>query len=239
MKSFTIEVVASSVRSCINAQRGGATRIELCSALATAGITPSNGLLTAVKKNVDLPVFVMIRPREGDFCYDQHEVDVMKMEIESLQKAGADGFVLGMLKSSGEIDHQLTTELVAFCKPYPVTFHRAIDCTPNLPEALEAIIDSGCVRVLTSGGKGTGPEGIEMIVQLEEQSSGRIAIMPGGGIRPDTFHSVLHKSISDYHLSGRLVVESPMPFKLFDMNWAETDEASIRQVVNEAEKFFS
>lgn len=239
MKSFTIEVVASSVRSCINAQQGGASRIELCSALATAGVTPSNGLLMAVKKNIALPVYVMIRPREGDFCYDAREVDTMKLEIECLQKAGSDGFVFGMLQKNGEVNHALTAELVAFCKPYPVTFHRAIDCTPNMSEALEAIIDTGCMRVLTSGGKASGPEGVENIIQLAEQSSGRISIMPGGGISPATFPSMLHKSIIDYHLSGRLAVASPIPFKLFDMNWTETDEASIRDVVKEAEIFFA
>lgn len=239
MHSFTIEVVASSVLSCIRAEAGGAQRIELCSALATAGVTPSSGLLEMVKKNVSLPVYVMIRPREGDFCYDKTEVDVMKSEIENLQKSGADGFVFGVLHPDGRVDTRITTELVNFCKPYPVTFHRAFDCTPFLTESLEAVIDCGCERILTSGGKATGPEGIEHIAELAELAGDRIFIMPGGGIRPDTFPWMLRQHIREYHLSGRLPVHSPMPSQMFDMNWAETDEASIREVVTKAENFFS
>ncbi|MBL0317440.1 MAG: copper homeostasis protein CutC [Flavobacteriales bacterium] len=239
MHSFTIEVVASSVLSCIRAQAGGAGRIELCSALATAGVTPSSGLLESVKKLISVPVYVMIRPREGDFCYDKTEVDVMKSEIENLQKSGADGFVFGVLHADGRVDTKLTSELVNFCKPYPVTFHRAFDCTPFLSEALEAVIESGCERILTSGGKSSGPEGVEHIAELAELAGDRIFIMPGGGIRPDTFPLMLRKNIREYHLSGRLPVQSTMPSTLFDMNWAETDEASIREVVGRAQTFFS
>jgi copper homeostasis protein len=238
MHSFKIEVVASSVLSCMRAEAGGASRIELCSALATAGVTPSSGLLEAVKKNVSLPVYVMIRPREGDFCYDKTEIDVMKREIENLQKSGADGFVFGVLLQNGRVDVPMTSELVKFCHPYPVTFHRAFDCTPFLSEALEAVIESGCERILTSGGKTTGPEGIEHIAELAELALDRIIIMPGGGIRPDTFPQMLRKHIREYHLSGRLPVQSVMPSTLFDMNWAETDETSIREVVQCATEFF-
>ncbi len=238
MNSFTIEVVASSVKSCVNAERGGATRIELCSALATAGVTPSTGLLLAVKKHISLPVYVMIRPREGDFHYDKEEMEVFKYEIENLQKAGADGFVFGILNEDETVNTPLMREMVNFCKPFPVTFHRAIDCTPDIFQALEAIIDSGCERILTSGGKASGPEGVATIIQLAEKAENRIKIMPGGGIRPDTFPLMLHPLIKDYHLSGRLPQISHAKSTLFDMNWAETDEASIRKVVESAAEFF-
>lgn len=238
MNSITIEVVASSVQSCVNAELGGADRIELCSALATAGVTPSSGLLETVKKHISIPVYVMIRPREGDFCYDNTELEVFKREVENLQEAGADGFVFGVLKPNGVVNEQVMRELVAFCHPFPVTFHRAIDCTPDMMEALEAIIDCGCSRILTSGGKASGLEGIEQIEMLAEKAANRIIIMPGGGIRPDTFPSMLRKSIHEYHLSGRLPIQSPMPSTLFDMNWAETDEASIAQVVELARSYF-
>jgi copper homeostasis protein len=239
MNSIKIEVVASSVHSCIEAEKGGAARIELCSALATAGVTPSNGLLVAVKTHISLPVYVMIRPREGDFCYDSLEVETMKREIDGLQSSGADGFVFGVLNANGTVNETLLCELVEYCKPYPVTFHRAIDCTPDLLQALETIIDCGCERVLTSGGKPTGPEGIEMISQLADLAGERISIMPGGGIRPETFQSMLRKNIHEYHLSGRLPIKSQAPSTLFDMNWAETDEASIRSVVDMAAHFFA
>lgn len=239
MKKFTIEVVASSVLSCINAEKGGANRIELCSALATAGVTPSNGMLIAVKENISIPVFVMIRPREGDFCYDKREIETFKREIDSLQKAGADGFVFGLLLPNGHVDVKSTRELVDFCKPYPVTFHRAVDCTPNPVNAIEDIVLTGCERVLTSGGAATGPEGRDNIMAMNEKANGRISVMPGGGIRPDTFPIMLHDTIHEYHLSGRKPVISESSVRLFDMDWAETDELSISEVVAKAEMFFS
>ncbi|MFM7726141.1 MAG: copper homeostasis protein CutC, partial [Flavobacteriales bacterium] len=126
---YLIEVVASTVHSCVEAQLGGAGRIELCSALAAAGITPSSGLLEVVKRHVAIPIFVMIRPREGDFIYDASEIEVMKREIDLLGASGADGFVFGCLKSDSTIDTAITSDLVKHCGSIPVTFHRAIDCT--------------------------------------------------------------------------------------------------------------
>jgi len=238
MSSFTIEVVASSVRSCISAEQGGAGRIELCAALATAGVTPSSGLLEAVKSAVSIPVFVMIRPREGNFCYERHELDVMKREIELLKTSGADGFVLGVLHEDGAVNWKNTRMLLDLCKPLPVTFHRAVDCTPDLQEAMEIIIDCGCTRILTSGGKSTGLEGIENIHSMAAKAKGRISIMPGGGIRPEIFSRILHHDIHEYHMSGRLPVVSSMRSDLFEMDWAETSEASVRKVVEEASAFF-
>lgn len=239
MSIFTIEVVASSVMSCVNAQQGGAGRIELCSALATAGVTPSSGMLELVKQNISIPVYVMIRPREGDFVYDNKEVEVFKREIELLQKSGADGFVFGLLKPDGQIDIALTTALVKFCHPYPVTFHRAIDCTPDPVRAVGDVIETGCTRILTSGGAATGPEGIDTILAMNEYAQGKISIMPGGGIRPETFGQMLNKGIREYHLSGRVAMPSQTQTNLFDMSRAETSEASIAQVVKSAGEFFS
>jgi copper homeostasis protein len=238
MNSFTIEVVATSVQSCINAQAGGARRIELCSALSTAGVTPSSGLIQICKRYVTIPIYVMIRPREGDFCYSRNELEVMKQDIENCKIMGADGIVLGVLHEDGTVNDAVTRKLVDMCKPLPVTFHRAMDITPNIKDALEAIIDSGCERVLTSGGAATGPEGIKQIIALNEQAQGRISIMPGGGIRPDTFEQMLNLGITDYHLSGRQPKKGSMPTTLFDMDWAETDPDSIKKVVKRAKEFF-
>ncbi len=238
MKSFTIEVVATSVQSCINAQAGGARRIELCSALATAGVTPSSGLIQLVKNYVTIPIYVMIRPREGDFCYSRPELEVMKQDIENCKVMGADGIVFGILHEDGRVNETVTSKLVELCNPLPVTFHRAIDITPNMMDALETIIDCGCERILTSGGKTTGPEGIANIIALNEKAAGRIFIMPGGGIRPDTFEVMLNEGITDYHLSGRIPKKGTLPTTLFDMDWAETDEDAIRSVVKRAKEFF-
>lgn len=231
---YVIEVVVSSVRSSENAERGGATRLELCSALSAAGVTPSEGLLRTVKARVRIPVFVMIRPREGDFCYDGGELDVMRAEIDAIAAAGADGFVFGVSKRDGQVDVERTHELVKRCHGLPVVFHRAIDIAPDPFEALDAIVDAGCVRVMTSGGAHTAPEGIERIVAMHEYAGGRVTVMPGGAIRADTFHEVLRPELLEYHLSGRTPIRSPLASRLFDLDWAETDEDNIRSVVEAA-----
>lgn len=227
---YLIEVVASTVHSCVEAEKGGAGRIELCSALGAAGITPSSGLLEVVKRHISIPVYVMIRPREGDFTYSKDEVEVMKREIDLLGSSGADGFVFGALTGDGLIDTALTRELVAHCGKIPVTFHRAIDCTPNLIEAVDQIASCGCERILTSGGKKSGPEGKETILAMYEASQGKIRIMPGGGIKPDTFEHIYDPQLREYHLSGRVPRTSSMSSTLFDLDWSETARESIATV---------
>lgn len=232
MKSdVIIEVVASTVQSCIEAQAGGASRIELCSALGVAGITPSSGLLEVVKRHVRIPIYVMIRPREGNFTYSHSEVEVMMREIDLLGASGADGFVFGALQDDSTVDIALTKALVKHCSGAPVTFHRAIDCTPNIFNAIEEIASCGCERILTSGGKSTSAEGIETILMMVEKSQNSIFIMPGGGIRLDNFASIYHPSITEYHLSGRSLQQSSMQSDLFEMDWSETTREAIARVV--------
>ncbi len=236
MSNYIVEVVTGSVYSSIQAEKGGAGRIELCSALAMAGVSPNTAMLEAIKQQVSIPVFVMVRPREGDFTYSAIEFDIMKKEIEQAKRSGADGFVFGILNKDGSVNLSQTKELVDYCAPYPVTFHRAFDCTPDLDEALETVIESGCTRILTSGGKASIIEGIDNLKRLNEKANGRITIMPGGGIRPDTFHQVFDKDIKEYHLSGRVAIKSDMYPTLFEMDYAETDEKNIREVVSYIEK---
>ncbi|MFM7815152.1 MAG: copper homeostasis protein CutC, partial [Flavobacteriales bacterium] len=188
---FIIEVVASTLDSCMAAERGGAGRIELCAALATAGVTPSTGLLQHIKAHVQIPVFVMIRPREGDFCYTPKELDLMFLEMDNLLEAGADGFVFGALLSDGRIDSATTKQLVNRAQGKDCTFHRAIDCSSNPVDGVRAVADTGCSRILTSGGASSGPEGMSTILRMVEAAHGKLDIMPGGGIRVDTFKQVL------------------------------------------------
>jgi copper homeostasis protein len=228
---YLIEVVASTVHSCLEAELGGAGRIELCSALGAAGITPSSGLLEVVKRHVAIPIYVMIRPREGDFTYSKDEVEVMKREIDLLGASGADGFVFGCLRADSTIDVELTRELVSHCGQIPVTFHRAIDCTPNLIQAVSEIAECGCERILTSGGKSAGPDGRDTILAMHAAANHRIRIMPGGGIKPETFERIYHPDIAEYHLSGRSPKLSTTPSTLFEMDWAETTREAIARVV--------
>ncbi|MDE3200881.1 MAG: copper homeostasis protein CutC [Acidobacteriota bacterium] len=180
-----LEICVDSIESAIAAQRGGAQRIELCSALSEGGITPSTGLIALVRKKLRIGINVMIRPRGGDFCYSALEFDLMQQEIELARAAGANGIVLGILKADGTVDVNRTRKLVKLAAPLPVTFHRAIDVTRNLPAALEAIIDTGVVRVLTSGGAQNVIAGMKMIAKLVAFGGGRISIMPGSGVRPE------------------------------------------------------
>jgi copper homeostasis protein len=235
---FLIEVVASTVQSCIAAEQGGAKRIELCTALATAGLTPGPALLRAVKRAVRIPVVVMIRPREGDFCYTREEMELMKSEIDDLGEAGADGFVFGLLTPDSTIDESKTRELVKHCGKIPAIFHRAIDCTPHILESLECVKQTGCVRVLSSGGATNGAEGIETLIRMHHAAQGILTIMPGGGLRPESFEKVLREELREYHLSGRLPYPAAHAGNLFDFQRQETDREQILLVHKKCEDFF-
>eukprot|EP00069_Balaena_mysticetus_P022136 bmy_14138T0 len=175
---FLMEVCVDSVESAVNAERGGADRIELCSGLVEGGTTPSMGVLQVVKQYVQIPVFVMIRPRGGDFLYSDREVEVMKADIRLAKLYGADGLVFGALTEDGHIDKELCMSLVAICRPLPVTFHRAFDMVHDPMAALETLLTLGFERVLTSGCDSSALEGLPLIKRLIDQAKGRIVVMP-------------------------------------------------------------
>lgn len=209
-----MEVCVDSVDSAVNACRGGAKRIELCASLAEGGTTPSVGMLRVVKSLAKkVPVFVMIRPRPGDFLYSEYEMDVMKIDLKILKENGADGFVFGVLQKDGSIDKERCQELVDQSRPLPVTFHRAIDVTQNILQSLEDVISLGCERVLTSGGEATALEGTPTIRKMVEQSAGRIIIVPGGGITERNLRRILDETGAlEFHASARSSLQSPMQF---------------------------
>ncbi len=182
---ITVEICACSIQDALAASKGGADRIELCSAAFFGGLTPSVGTLKACKAGQPLPVMAMVRPREGGFCYDKHEKDVMLRDAESLLSAGADGLVFGALTPGGAIDLPFIRQLAAIAAGRQTVFHRAFDLAPLLwKENLDALIEAGITRVLTSGFAATAPEGREAVRRMAEYANKRIEILPGSGLRP-------------------------------------------------------
>ena len=209
-----LEICVDSVESAVAAERGGAQRVELCSDLLEGGITPSPGLLERVHKRVGIDLFVMIRPRGGDFCYTPEELDIMKADIEHVKQLGADGVVLGVLDADGYVDVDRTREFVEHAKPLPVTFHRAVDVSADLGDSFEKIIASGAQRVLTSGGKRRAADSTREISQAIQQTSGRLIVMVGGGLNPENIGAVAEETgAAEYHASLNTGLPSPVRFR--------------------------
>jgi copper homeostasis protein len=207
VKSRLLEIAVDTVEAAMAAERGGADRVELCGDLSVGGVTPDAALLRAVRKQIYIPVFVMIRPRAGDFVYSAAEFEEMKASIVTAKGLGADGLVLGILKRDKSVDIQRTGELVSLGKPLPVTFHRAFDETGDLSRALDDVVQTGAERILTSGGAPSALEGAENIASIVDAVAERITIMPGAGINADNILQVAAVTrVREFHsgLSGAL-----------------------------------
>ena len=209
-----LEIAVFSLESAIAAFNAGANRIELCSAPAEGGLTPSAATMRLARKYIKIPIHVMIRPREGDFCYSAIEFEAMLLDIVAAKMVGMEGIVAGVLNPDGTVDEKRTAILVDAAAPMNVTFHRAFDMTKDKDEALEAIIYAGCARILTSGGQQTAPQGIEKLAELVKKAGGRISIMPGSGVNLDNIkHLAEVTDAKEIHLSARSFVPGKMKFK--------------------------
>ena len=212
--NFKIEICVDSINSALNAQSAGADRIELCDNLFEGGTTPGYGTLVSIRNNLNIGLNVIIRPRGGDFLYSDLEYEIMRKDIDICGELGADGVVLGILHSSGEIDVDRTSRLIEMARPMSVTFHRAFDMCSNPGKGLENIISTGADRLLTSGMKDNAAEGAELIKQLVIQAGNRIIIMPGGGINESNIASIARVTgAKEFHFTGRKVIDSEMIYR--------------------------
>lgn len=246
-----LEICAGSWQSAVAAARGGAQRVELCSALADGGLTPSIGLIRKVLTlRPALRVHVLIRPRPGDFVYTPDEVELMADDIRTAVQAGVDGVVIGALTPDGQIDTEACRHLVQAAQGVAnITFHRAFDLCADASEALEQVIQLGCNRLLTSGLAQTALEGVPCLQQLVQQAGGRIALMPAAGVSAANAARIVQATgVHNIHASARGWVQSAMVYRREGVNMGapgqdeylrkETDAAevqAIRQQLNALE----
>jgi len=203
---MTIEVCAESYEYAVKAQKAGADRIELCKDLHLDGLTPDYESAKITIDKLNIPVFILIRPREGDFIYSDEEFELMKDDIIKFKEIGCKGIVSGVLNDNNSIDIERTKELIELSRPLEFTFHRAFDVVNNPLIEIENLIEMGVDRVLTSGQKKTAIEGLDLLLELKNISNNRIIIMPGSGISPMIIKkfssfSEIHGSFTKYHLN--------------------------------------
>lgn len=226
---MVFEICASSFESARNAQLAGANRIELCSELGVGGVTPSYGLIKKVMDELSIENCVLIRPRSGNFTYTDEEFDVMLRDITFCRELGCKGVVTGVLNTDNTIDKERTQQLIEATGDIDFIYHRAFDCVPNPEEALNLLKTLGVKRILTSGGKKSAVEGLDVLKKLNQQAERKITIMPGGGINPQTILKIKEAGFNEVHFSGTVFEKSAneMPFSF---NTASFLDESVRPI---------
>ncbi len=205
MNDLTLEICAFSLDACKKAEKAGANRIELCASPEEGGTTPSYSLIKKACSCLSIPIVPIIRPRGGDFFYNEEEFEMMQEDIKIAKKLGCYGVALGVLKQNNTIDIKRTKQLVELAYPMPVTFIRAFDLTPDPIQALEDIISTGCKRILTSGQQLRADEDIPLLKKLIEMAKDKISIMPGSGINAESLNLLTSKiKPKEYHASARV-----------------------------------
>lgn len=200
-----LEVPVFNIEAAVQAEQAGADRIELCDNPAEGGTTPSLGITAQVIKLLTIGVFIMIRPRGGNFVYSREEIEAMRRDIEQCRQVGANGVVLGVLNEEGRLNVKQCRELIQLARPMQVTLHRAFDVTRNLNETLEDAIEAGFDRILTSGGRPSAEEGIEQLAGLVQQATNRIVIMAGAGIQENNAKRIVEQTrVREIHCSARV-----------------------------------
>ena len=216
MHRILLECCVDSVESALAAQRGGAQRLELCTALSAGGLSPTGTLFQAVRKHIDsqMKIHVLLRPRSGDFLYSDYEFEILREEVKLFRELGADGIVIGILKADGKLDEERLRELITLGGRMSKTLHRAFDMTADAHEALKMAIQLGFDTILTSGQSASAWEGRALLAELQKEAAGRIQIMPGAGISAEVLKKLYPVVPAEaFHMSGKKAVESRMQFR--------------------------
>lgn len=238
INGYSLEICANSIASAKAADVGGATRIELCQSLELGGTTPSYGLIKSVMQHTNLGVYVLIRPRTGDFVYSVAELDEIRYDIELCQDLGCNGVVIGVLDVNGNVDMKSMESLVRIASDMQIVFHRAFDRCQDPFTSLEQIIQLGCQRILTSGLQSNAFEGRDLLRQLIDTAGSRLEIMPGAGVNTANIENILsHTGAKAIHSSAKKTLKSTMKYEnpyFSEMNedlWM-TDQVVVEELVH-------
>ena len=245
--NYTLEICSNSTQSALNAQEAGAGRVELCGSLWESGTTPSYGTIKKARALLDIQLFVLVRPRGGDFIYSDLELDIVKEDIIACKNMGVDGIVSGVLNPDNTIAIDKTRELIELSHPLPFTFHRAFDLTPDLFQSLKELIALNVDRVLTSGGRKSAADASEVITKLNQLAINKINILPGGGINASTINNLLETGCTEFHMTGNAInksvaQESTIPLNgtanIPECDYYESSVDNIRKVITQLNHHF-
>ena len=224
--SLLLEIAANSAGSALAAQAGGAGRVELFGNQEEGGTTPSYGVLALVRERLRIPLFVLIRPRGGDFLYEEFELEAMRRDVKICRELGCDGIVIGALDAEGGVDAASCRELISEAGSMSVTFHRAFDVVRDQEQALKDVISLGCQRVLTSGGRASALEGADTIAALVRQAGNRLSVVAGAGINADNLAELIERTgAREFHASATTTQRSKMRWKGAALRGLQADYA--------------
>lgn len=235
MGNYILETCVDCVESALAAEKGGASRIELCSDLVIGGVSPSLPLFRQIRKYTELKIRVLLRPRYGDYCYNDYECDELNEEIEMFREEGADGVVVGILNPNGTLNTKQLGRFKESAGNMEIALHRAFDVCLDPMKAMEQVIELGYNTILTSGQKQTAWEGRDLLKALHKAARGRIEILAGSGISLEAIRKLVpYTGISSYHMSGKIEADSAMTFRMPEISLGLSPENDYKLLLTDS-----